>query len=109
MVTHLDGPYFTCGHLTDDFRCDIYDERPRMCRDYPYGKTCGFCGYQEPTLARQSGVTFPCDVGVRSLGGGWYRMPDHSTVRGPVGVVAWMRENRATLTVGSQPFARPEE
>jgi Fe-S-cluster containining protein len=36
-----DREYFTCRHhdaVTGD--CGIYADRPRMCRDYPYGNAC---------------------------------------------------------------------
>ncbi|WP_240648240.1 YkgJ family cysteine cluster protein [Pararobbsia silviterrae] len=32
LVAAFDGP---CPNLRDDMRCDIYDERPRVCRIYP--------------------------------------------------------------------------
>ena len=28
-----------CGHLTEDNRCDIYETRPRACREYEVGST----------------------------------------------------------------------
>ncbi len=93
---------YTCKHLTADLRCGIYDDRPLMCRLYPNGKTCGWCGYQEPTQPKMPGVTFTHFVGVYWLGGGWYKMPDGSKARGPKGVVAWMQEQAATLGTGSQ-------
>jgi Fe-S-cluster containining protein len=38
---------FTCKHWDEDARlCDDYANRPRMCRDYPYGRSCERkCGY----------------------------------------------------------------
>lgn len=86
-------PVYTCRNLTADLRCSIYDKRPQVCRSYPNGKMCGWCGYREPTEPDRDGVTFTCFVGVYSCGGGWYKMPDRSKVRGPLGVVAWMKEN----------------
>lgn len=43
------GHYFTCRHWDEETRlCGIYDQRPAMCREYPYGKECdhgcGGCG-----------------------------------------------------------------
>lgn len=33
--------YFTCVHWDESTRrCGAYDERPRMCRGYPYGNEC---------------------------------------------------------------------
>jgi len=26
-------------------RCTVYEARPEACRDYPYGKTCGYYGF----------------------------------------------------------------
>ena len=38
-------PFFTCRHFDEATRnCLIYETRPAMCRDYPYGKQCGFVG-----------------------------------------------------------------
>ena len=37
VVKHL----FTCKNLQSDGDCSIYDSRPRMCSDYPYGRQCG--------------------------------------------------------------------
>lgn len=37
VVTHPDGERnisFECGHLTDDGKCGVYDERPGMCRGF---------------------------------------------------------------------------
>lgn len=32
---------YTCRHHdTETGDCRIYEDRPRMCRDYPYGKSC---------------------------------------------------------------------
>lgn len=36
------GHWYTCRHLTEEGRCGAYEQRPRMCRDYPYGKRCNF-------------------------------------------------------------------
>jgi len=37
--------YFTCKYL-DAFtgKCTDYDNRPQMCRAYPYGRKCEHCG-----------------------------------------------------------------
>lgn len=32
--------WYTCRHLQNNGDCAIYLERPRMCRDYPYGERC---------------------------------------------------------------------
>lgn len=33
--------YF-CVHLDGDGDCGIYDRRPEMCRNYPYGRRCEY-------------------------------------------------------------------
>jgi Fe-S-cluster containining protein len=43
------GHFFTCKNWDEDTRlCRIYEDRPAMCRDYPYGQECqhgcGVCG-----------------------------------------------------------------
>ena len=99
MLIRLPGPTpdgrlrFTCRHLTDELRCGIYEERPDMCRTYPNGGTCGWCGLRYSG----DGVAFtenPFGLFVVPGGNGWYQMPDGSKVRGPLGVLGWMRENR---------------
>ncbi len=41
---------YTCKHFDGGTRkCTAYDERPRMCAEYPYSKTCSHsksCSYQ---------------------------------------------------------------
>jgi Fe-S-cluster containining protein len=32
--------YYTCKNLTTNGDCAIYDQRPRMCSEYPYGDKC---------------------------------------------------------------------
>jgi Fe-S-cluster containining protein len=37
------GHNFTCRHWDEDTRmCGIYEDRPDMCREFPYGKGCAF-------------------------------------------------------------------
>lgn len=42
LVEWLDAAdRYTCRHWDEDTRlCGVYEERPRMCRDYPYDKPC---------------------------------------------------------------------
>lgn len=42
-----EGLFFTCKHWNEETRlCGAYADRPRMCRDYPYGQQCGHgCDY----------------------------------------------------------------
>lgn len=34
------GAYYTCAHHQPNGDCAIYDIRPRMCSEYPYGNPC---------------------------------------------------------------------
>ena len=34
--------YYRCRNLQPDGNCGIYATRPRMCRDYPYGRRCSY-------------------------------------------------------------------
>jgi Fe-S-cluster containining protein len=47
-----EGHVYTCRHFDDESRlCTIYEQRPEMCRDYPYGHDGGCeyeCGYCAP-------------------------------------------------------------
>lgn len=37
------GWWYTCRHYDDlTSNCDAYEDRPDMCRDYPYGRRCEF-------------------------------------------------------------------
>ena len=46
------GATFTCRHFdTETNNCQIYDRRPGMCRNYPYGKECSFPGCTYTTTA----------------------------------------------------------
>ena len=37
------GHHFTCRHWDEETRlCGIYEDRPEMCRGFPYGKGCGY-------------------------------------------------------------------
>lgn len=31
---------YTCKYLKKNGDCAVYCKRPKMCRDYPYGKSC---------------------------------------------------------------------
>lgn len=39
---------YTCKHFVEATGlCGVYDQRPKMCREFPYGKVCDYgCGYQ---------------------------------------------------------------
>ncbi len=75
---------FSCRNFDADSRkCRIYEQRPDMCRGYPYDGRCGFCGYVEEEEHSSERVVFPYDVGVTQSGhGGWYTLADGTKVRG---------------------------
>lgn len=51
---HKPGGYFyTCRHFDEAGDCSIYESRPNMCREYPYGRAQG-CQYAGCTMARQT-------------------------------------------------------
>lgn len=42
------GHHYTCKHWDQTTRlCTIYENRPFMCSDYPYGQACEHCGLEE--------------------------------------------------------------
>jgi len=52
-VFKKDGHRYTCRHLINGRDCGIYETRPVMCRDYPYGGRCKYEGCTR-SLAIQS-------------------------------------------------------
>lgn len=45
------GNLYMCNKWDEDTGlCTIYDERPEMCKDYPYARGCAHqgCGYESP-------------------------------------------------------------
>lgn len=46
--------FYTCRNLKPNGDCGIYDTRPRMCRDYPYGSPCRYTDCAS-TCARTTG------------------------------------------------------
>lgn len=46
MAVHLEsndqGHFYTCLNLQPGGDCGVYEARPRMCRNFPYGKACPF-------------------------------------------------------------------
>ena len=63
-----EGRLYTCRHWdTSTRRCRVYAHRPRMCRDYPYGKPCAHCGLTmgiDP-LDRAEGTRMPLGTFLR--------------------------------------------
>jgi hypothetical protein len=44
--------HFTCRNWNEASRlCDAYDQRPRMCRGFPYDRTCDACGHPPVPLS----------------------------------------------------------
>ena len=42
-ATATEQHYWTCSnHDRATGNCAIYDTRPRMCKEYPYGRPCGY-------------------------------------------------------------------
>jgi Fe-S-cluster containining protein len=37
-----DHYWYTCKHLKSDNNCGIYNTRPKMCSEYPYGAKCNY-------------------------------------------------------------------
>lgn len=50
----LDSPchWYTCVHF-DGKDCGIYKIRPKMCRDYPYGRKCQYPGCRHTNRKRR--------------------------------------------------------
>lgn len=44
------GHWYKCRHWNEETRlCGIYEQRPKMCRDFPYEKKCEYgCSYRPP-------------------------------------------------------------
>lgn len=41
------GYWYTCKHWDQETRlCKIYEQRPQMCRNYPYSSPCTHCGWE---------------------------------------------------------------
>lgn len=49
---------FSCVHLDEDGDCAIYEHRPDMCRDFPYGHACFFGHRCDWDAARAGEVTY---------------------------------------------------
>lgn len=44
-----EGHGYTCRHWDEETTlCTAYEERPKMCRDYPYDKACEHCKCHSP-------------------------------------------------------------
>lgn len=39
-----DAWYYTCRHRLPNGNCGVYEARPSLCRDYPYGGPCEYPG-----------------------------------------------------------------
>jgi len=62
-----DGWWYTCKHhdaKTGD--CAAYDDRPRMCSEYPYGRRCEYAGctasYARDAAPQKIGLPLPDDA-----------------------------------------------
>jgi Fe-S-cluster containining protein len=47
---------YTCKHYDPKKKCTIYEYRPQMCRDYPYGNDCNYaaCTWKERKQKRET-------------------------------------------------------
>ena len=65
LVEHQgEGHWYTCIHFTPSpdghgGDCGIYDFRPAMCRDYPYGGTCKYKGCTWDKVSEKKNPTPP--------------------------------------------------
>ena len=53
-----DGPahWYTCKNFDRVAKkCTVYATRPKMCSDYPYARSCEYCGYDHPLKAPRVG------------------------------------------------------
>jgi Fe-S-cluster containining protein len=44
LINGAHGHFYRCAHVRENGDCGIYEMRPKMCRDYPYGTDCDFPG-----------------------------------------------------------------
>lgn len=44
--------HYTCKNLVGGTDCNIYADRPAMCRDYPYGSSCDYIGCTDSSARR---------------------------------------------------------
>jgi|SRR3990167_6877106 len=58
MVTPLEecvgGWTYSCKHLDTNNNCSIYDNRPDMCRNFPYEKRCPFPECEWSRVSKES-------------------------------------------------------
>lgn len=47
--------WYKCRHWDEETRlCGIYEDRPKMCRDYPYDKGCVSCDFtSDPDIIQE--------------------------------------------------------
>jgi Fe-S-cluster containining protein len=63
------GPLYTCRHWDEETRlCTVYEDRPDMCRDYPYNRACQHdcdCSFRSPTHIRTKWAAIDVQGAVR--------------------------------------------
>ena len=73
---------FTCARLQENGDCGIYETRPRMCTDFPYGRPCDVQGCTRRTTGgivdRKLTLYFGC---IRDKGHFLWRLDGRSTLR----------------------------
>ena len=58
VVPHA-AHYYSCKHFNREKKiCTIYEDRPGMCRDYPYGRKCNYaeCTWSEEKAEKKTGT-----------------------------------------------------
>jgi hypothetical protein len=51
-LAHEFAHFYTCRHHQADGLCGVYEQRPNMCRGYPYRATCRYEGCAHPVAPR---------------------------------------------------------
>lgn len=61
LLISIEDKYYTCKYFDDRTRnCGNYENRPKMCKDYPYGRNCDFldCTWKSVRLPYETGTLF---------------------------------------------------
>lgn len=76
-IAEYESDFYTCRHFdAATSLCTDYDDRPAMCRDYPYG---GVCRYEDCTWAAGKNLKHPSRLVVRRNGAVHLRLAPPST------------------------------
>lgn len=74
--SRIDGPeppthHYACRHLGRDGLCRVYEQRPPVCRDYPYGSRCRYAGCASHPPMLRSPRTRRAYLALERLGEWW--------------------------------------